>query len=60
MKQIGNAFPPPAAAVLFECIKHQLLERDGLKPQRHQEEESEDLESRPSSLADIVKVHPRR
>lgn len=34
MNQIGNAFPPPPAAVLFESIKHQLLIRDKLMPQR--------------------------
>ncbi|KAL8854447.1 MAG: hypothetical protein Q9221_000717 [Calogaya cf. arnoldii] len=31
-KQIGNAFPPTMAAVLFDSIKRQLLERDGLIP----------------------------
>lgn len=33
MKQIGNAFPPTVAAVLYGDIKQQLLIRDGLKPQ---------------------------
>ncbi|KAL8851915.1 MAG: hypothetical protein Q9198_011043 [Flavoplaca austrocitrina] len=31
-KQIGNAFPPSVAAVLFGSIKRQLQERDGMKP----------------------------
>lgn len=31
MTQIGNAFPPSVAAVLYKCIKGQLLRRDGLK-----------------------------
>ena len=43
MKQIGNAFPPPVAAVFYESIKHQLLIRDGLKPQRRPEEERKDV-----------------
>ncbi|KAL9616433.1 MAG: hypothetical protein Q9204_008577, partial [Flavoplaca sp. TL-2023a] len=31
-KQIGNAFPPSVAAVLFGSIKRQLQERDEMKP----------------------------
>lgn len=34
MTQIGNAFPPSVAAVLYECIKGQLLRRDGLRAER--------------------------
>ncbi len=32
MKQIGNAYPPTMAAVLFRFVKNQLLIRDGFKP----------------------------
>ncbi|KAL8897144.1 MAG: hypothetical protein Q9192_002733, partial [Flavoplaca navasiana] len=31
-KQVGNAFSPSVAAVLFGSIKRQLQERDGMKP----------------------------
>lgn len=34
MTQIGNAFPPSVATMLYEWFKGQLLRRDGLRAER--------------------------